>query len=89
MRQWPRANVGDFQRTYKKYVSVHPHMSGEISLKFTISPAGDIIAISIAGSNTGSSEMDDEIKDKARRMKFDPIEKGNVTQTYKFIFNED
>ena len=30
-----------------------------------------------------------EIKDKARRMKFDPIEKGNVTVTYAIVLNKD
>lgn len=82
-----RAHIGGFRYTYEKYLKENPGIGGKISLKFTISPAGDIIAINIASSNTGNSGLDDEIKDKARRMKFDQIEKGNVTVTYAFVLD--
>lgn len=84
-----RAHIGGFRYTYEKYLKQNPNIGGKISLKFTISPAGDIIAISVASSNTGNGELDDEIKDKARRMKFDPIEKGNVTVTYAFVLDKN
>jgi len=83
-----RAHVGGFRYTYEKYLKQNSGIGGKISLKFTISPAGDIIAISIASSNTGNTELDEEIKDKARRMKFDQIEKGNVTVTYAFVLDK-
>jgi len=84
-----RAHTGGFQYTFQKYLKLNPSIGGKLSLKFTISAPGDIIAISVASSNTGSAELDDEIKDKARRMKFDPIEKGNVTVTYAIVLNKD
>lgn len=83
-----RAHIGGFRYTYEKYLKQNPNLGGKISLKFTISPAGDIIAISVASSNTGNGALDDEIKDKARRMKFDQIEKGNVTVTYAFVLDK-
>ena len=83
-----REHVGGFRYTYEKYLKQNPNIGGKISLKFTISPAGDIIAISVAASNTGNADLDDEIKDKARRMKFDQIEKGNVTVTYAFVLDK-
>jgi TonB family protein len=83
-----RAHQGGFQYTFQKYLKQNPDLGGKVSLKFTISPAGDVIAISIAGSNTGRSELDEEIRDKARRMKFDQIEKGNVTVTYAIVLNK-
>ena len=89
IRRVIRANIGGFRLTYEKYLKQNPNIGGKISLKFTISPSGDILSISVASSNTGNSELDDEIKDKARCMKFDPIEKGNVTVTYAFTFNND
>ena len=49
--------------------------------------SGDIVAIKVVDSNTGDGELDEEILDKARRMKFDQIEKGNVTVTYAFILD--
>jgi len=80
-----RANIGDFQHIYERHLKENPGIGGKISFKFTIAPSGDIIAISVVSSNTGDSDLDDEIKDKARHMKFDPIEKGNVTVTYAFV----
>jgi len=41
----------------------------------------------VVSSTTGVASLDDEIKDKARRMKFDSIEKGNVTVTYAFVLD--
>lgn len=82
-----RAHVGGFRYTYEKFLKENPAIGGKISLKFTISPSGDIVAIEVAGSNTGNATLDQEIKDKARRMKFDAIEKGNVTVTYAFVLD--
>lgn len=83
-----RAHVGGFRYTYEKFLKENPAIGGKISLKFTIGPAGDIVAIEIAGSNTGNTTLDQEIKDKARRMKFDAIDKGNVTVTYAFVLDK-
>lgn len=81
-----RVHVGGFRHTFDKYLKEYPSLGGgKIVLKFTIAPSGDIIAIAIAASNTGNSNLDDEIKDKARRMKFDQIEKGNFVVTYSMV----
>lgn len=77
-----RAHLGGFRYSYEKFLRANPKLSGRITLKFTIAPSGDIIAISIVKSETGSPALDQEIQDKAKRMKFDQIEKGNVTITY-------
>lgn len=83
-----REHVGGFRYTYEKFLKQNPGIGGKISLKFTIGPSGDIVAIEIAGSNTGNGTLDQEIKDKARRMKFESIEKGNVTVTYAFVLDK-
>lgn len=83
-----RAHVSGFRYTYEKYLKENPAIGGKIALKFTISPAGDIIAIAVVSSNTGSGALDEDIKDKARRMKFDAIEKGNVTVSYAFVLDK-
>jgi TonB family protein len=83
-----RSNIGGFQYSYQKYLRDNPNLGGKISLKFTIRPSGDIVEITIVSSNTGNGTLDEEIKDKARRMKFDQIEKGNVTVTYAFVLDK-
>lgn len=77
-----RSHMGGFRYTYEKFLRANPKLGGRISLKFTIAPSGDIVAITIVKSETGHVALDQEILDKAKRMKFDQIEKGNVTVTY-------
>jgi len=83
-----RSAVGGFQYTYQKYLKKNDALGGRVSLKFTIAPSGDIIAINVVASNTGDAALDGEIMDKARRMKFDTIERGNVTVTYAFVLDK-
>jgi len=82
-----RQHIGGFRYTYEKYLRDNPNLGGKISIKFTIAPSGDIVACSIVNSNTGNTELDGDIKEKARRMKFDQIDKGNVTVTYAFVLD--
>ncbi|HNY29714.1 MAG TPA: TonB family protein [Fibrobacteria bacterium] len=83
-----RQHIGGFRYTYEKFLRDNPKLGGKITLKFTIAPSGDIIAINLVSSNTGSAKLDEEIRDKAKRMKFDQIEKGNVTVTYTFTLDK-
>jgi len=83
-----RSSIGGFQYTYQKYLRDKPDLGGKISLRFTIAPSGGIIAIEVLSSNTGDSKLDEDIKDKARRMAFDAIPKGNVTVTYAFVLDK-
>ena len=82
-----RSSIMGFQYTYQKYLREHPELGGKISLQFTIAPNGSIVAIQVVGSNTGNPKLDEDIREKARRMAFDPIEKGNVTVTYAFVLD--
>lgn len=84
-----RAHLGGFRYSYEKVLRTNPEVGGTIVLKFTIGPSGDIVAISVAKSETGSAALDQEILDKAKRMKFDQIEKGNVTITYTFRLDKN
>ncbi|MBK8804995.1 MAG: AgmX/PglI C-terminal domain-containing protein [Fibrobacteres bacterium] len=83
-----RQYIGGFRYSYAKFLRDNPDLGGKITLKFTIAPSGDIIAIQIVSSNTGDGALDDDIKNKAMRMKFDQIEKGNVTVTYTFTLDK-
>lgn len=83
-----RSHIGGFRYAYEKYLRENPNLGGKLSLKFTIAPSGDIVAMGIVASNTGNATLDGEIKEKAARMKFDAIEKGNVTVTYAFVLDK-
>lgn len=83
-----RAHVGGFRYSFERFLREDPSLGGTLVLKFTITPAGDIVAISVVSSNTGNASLDDEINGKARRMKFDQIEKGVVTVTYSLVLQK-
>lgn len=82
-----RTHIGGFRYTYEKALKERPDIGGKISLRFTIVPSGDITAIEVVSSSTGVGSLDDEIKDRAKRMRFDQIDKGNVTVTYAFVLD--
>jgi len=84
-----RQHIGGFRYSYQKALRSNPNLGGKISLKFTIAPSGDIVAIEFVSSNTGDTAFDTEIKEKARRMKLDAIERGNVTVTYAFALDKN
>lgn len=82
-----RTHVGGFRYTYEKALKERPDLGGKISLRFTISPSGDITAIEVVSSSTGDANLDERIKEQAKRMKFDQIDRGNVTVSYAFVLD--
>ena len=83
-----RQGMGGFRYVYEKYLRDNPNLGGKISLRFTIAPSGDIIQIAVVSSNTGDESLDGTLMGQAKRMKFDAIEKGNVTVTYAFLLDK-
>jgi len=79
-----RAHIGGFRYTYEKFLRTDSTLKGKITFKFTIAASGDIVAIGLESSSTGSKALDAELMNKARRMRFDEVEHGNVTVTYTF-----
>jgi hypothetical protein len=76
-----RQNVGSFRYSYQSYLPGHPGLGGEISLQFTIAPSGNILDASVVRSNTGITELDDEILIRACLMKFDEVDGSNLRVT--------
>ena len=83
-----RQGMGGFRYVYEKFLRDNPNLGGKISLRFTIAPSGDIIQIAVVSSNTGDESLDATLMGQAKRMKFDQIEKGNVTVTYAFLLDK-
>lgn len=82
-----RRTTGAMQSIYEQYLRNNPDLGGKISLKFTIAASGDVVKIDVVSSNTGNKDLDEQIKERARQMKFDQIESGSVTVTYAFALN--
>jgi TonB family protein len=83
-----RARTPGLRHVYNKFLKKKPGFSGKVTLRFTISPGGKIVKISVAGSSTGYGEFDNAIKSKVKRWKFKKIKSGNTTVTIPFTFTE-
>jgi len=59
---------------YNEYLRMNPDLNGDISIRFKISPNGDIVSADIVRSSTHNKSMDEQIKDKARRLSFPECE---------------
>lgn len=76
-----RAHIPGFRLTAQKYRNQGLVRARSFAATFTIAASGDIKAIAVA-KGSGNAGLDAELLDKFRRMRFDPIDKGNVTTTY-------
>jgi len=77
-----RQHMGAFRGKYEQARKANPGLGAKLSIRFTIGPDGKIVQISVVSSSTGDAAFDAAIREMARRMKFDAIERGNVTVTY-------
>src|SRR4051812_7542422 len=84
-----RQHTPGLRHTYNKYLKTSPGFKGKITLKFAIAPSGSIVELTIVGSTTGVNDFDQEIRDKVRTWKFEPIKgKANDVVTVPFTFSE-
>ena len=68
-------------------MKLKPDFEGNITLKFTIAPSGNIAEIYIISSTTGYGEFDNAIESIVKTWKWQAIEGGNTTVTIPFDFS--
>ena len=83
-----RQRTPGLRHIYNKYLKKQPGFAGNVTLRFTIAPGGDVITISIASSSTGYSEFDNAVKNAVKRWTFSKVKSGNTTVTIPFTFSE-
>ena len=83
-----RQRTPGLRHIYNKHLKKVPGLEGKVTLKFTIAPGGEVIAISIASSTTGHGEFDNDIKNAVGRWTFNKVKSGNTTVTIPFTFTE-
>jgi len=84
-----RSHVPGLRHTFEKYLQMQPGFKGKISFRFTIAPNGDIIELTIVSSTTGNDQFDEEIRDKVKSWRFEPIKgTANDVITIAFPFSE-
>lgn len=75
------------KHVYKKFWDMKASFSGNVVLKLTIAPNGDVISCSIESSTTGYSDFDKEIEKTVSRWVFDKSD-ANTVATISFSFSK-
>lgn len=75
------------KHVYKKFWDMKAGFSGNVVLKLTIAPNGDVIGCSIESSTTGYSDFDKEIEKTVSRWVFDKSD-ANTVATISFSFSK-
>lgn len=84
-----RQHTPGLRHTFEKYLKLQPGFKGKVTFRFTISPSGAIIELTVVSSTTGSDEFDQEVRDKVKSWRFEPIKgKGNDVVTVPFSFSQ-
>lgn len=84
-----RQHTPGLRHTYNKYLKTNPGFKGKVTLKFAIAPSGSIVELTIMGTTTGVSEFDQEVRNKVRTWRFEPVKgKSNDVVTVPFTFSE-
>lgn len=77
-------NNGGFKYTFQKYLRDRPDLNPKFAVRLTIDASGAVLDASADKSTTGSVEADEELIGKARNLKFDAIDQGQVRLLYLF-----
>jgi len=81
-------HTSELQHIYKKYQRRKAKFGGEVVLRMTISPNGEIIKLSMISSTTGNDSFDDEVKLAVYRWLFGRARVTNTTVTLPITFGD-
>lgn len=79
---------GQITYLYEKHLKKNPNLRGKISIEFTIAANGFITEAKIIESTINLPELEQEILNLIKRLKFEPIPSGNVTTIFPFQFSK-
>ncbi len=75
------------KRVYENWLKRDPSLAGQLKIKFTILPSGEVVNVSVVNSTTNNSEFDENIVRYVKRWAFPPIESGGPVEViYPFVF---
>ena len=83
-----RQRTPGLRHVYRKHLKKMPGFQGQITLKFTIAPKGEISDISIVSSTTQNRNFDAEILEKVSHWRFNSTKSGKTTVTIPITFSE-
>ena len=72
---------------YEKYLKRNPNLRGKVSIEFTIAANGFVTLATIIESTINHPELERDLLNLIKHLKFDPIPSGNVTTIFPFQFS--
>lgn len=79
--------MGRIQYTYNKYLKGRPDLGGKISLDVTIEASGSVSNVRIVETTMNHPELERDIVNIFRRLKFQSISSGTVTVNIPLVLN--
>jgi TonB family protein len=76
---------GAFRACYETVAAGNPGLSGTVSVRFSISPTGDVQTASIAGSSLSNPRVEGCVLRQIKRLHFPSADKGS-SATFPFVF---
>lgn len=87
IRRIIRQHAAEYKYCYEKQLNVKRDLAGKVTLKFTISGSGSVIAASVEDSTMGDRDVESCLVDKVKRWVFpEPKGGGIVIVKYPFVF---
>ena len=73
---------------YEKYLKRNPNLRGKISIEFTIAANGFVTSARVIESTVNNPNLERDLLNLVKRLKFDPIPSGKVTTIFPFQFSK-
>ena len=82
------ARMGRITWLYEKYLKRKPNLRGKVSVQFTITANGFVTSVKVLESTINHSQLEKDIVNLIKRLKFEPIPQGNATFVFPFHFKK-
>ncbi len=73
---------------YEKYLKRNPNLRGKVSVEFTIAANGFVSSARIIESTVNHPQLERDILNLVKRLKFEAIPSGSITTVFPFQFNK-
>lgn len=82
------SRMGRITWLYEKYLKRQPNLRGKVSVEFTIAANGFVTSVRILESTVDHPQLESDIINLVKRLKFDPIPSGSTTFVFPFHFKK-
>ncbi|MBN2011576.1 energy transducer TonB [candidate division KSB1 bacterium] len=83
-----QARMGRITYYYEKYLKANPSLSGKVTVRFTIAANGFVTDVKVVESTINHPQLENDIVNLVKRLKFDPIPSGVAHFVFPFHFKK-